>query len=192
LTRELSHRVKNTFAVVQALAKQTAYSASSVEQFSDAFLARLHGMARAHSLVLNSRSSDLEALVLQTMEAHRVNSPDRIEIDGVPVSLSTRQVLGLGLALHELATNAAKYGALATRSGIVRVAWQIQTTQKERQLRLQWRERQGPRVDPPAHSGFGTQLIERVCAYELDGTVEQDYAPEGLTAVISFPLDGEL
>ena len=127
LSRELSHRVKNTLAVVQALAMQTDHS-SSVEEFRDKFLGRLSALARAHSILLDAqwRGADLKQLVEQALQAYENDRPDVIEIQGDPVPLSPSRGLGLSLILHELATNAAKYGALSRSEGRVRVSWQVE------------------------------------------------------------------
>jgi PAS domain S-box-containing protein len=189
LARELSHRVKNTLAVVQALAMQTNGRIQSVEAFREAFVGRLHAMARAHSLLLDAhwRSADLKSLVEQTVAAYQVDDPEVVEVEGDLVVITPKQGLGLSLVLHELGTNAAKYGALSSSEGRLRVSWQVEHG-SARRLRLTWEERHGPKVEPPTEKGFGLQLIKRACTYELEGEVELDYAPEGLTCVVVFPL----
>ena len=146
LARELSHRVKNMLAVVQALAMQTDHS-RSVEEFRDTFIGRLQALARAHSLLLDAqwRGADLKQLVEQALEAYRVDHPDMIEIEGEPVPLTANQGLGLSLVLHELATNAAKYGALSHADGTRRVSWQVEEGDQSRRVRLRWQERGGRR-----------------------------------------------
>ena len=189
LARELNHRVKNILAVVQSLAMQTDHS-RSVEEFRDTFVGRLSALARAHSLLLDAewRGADLRELVEQALQAYRVDHPDKIEIEGEPVPLTASQSLGLSLILHELGTNAAKYGALAHEEGRVHVSWQVEERKQGRRLRLRWVERGGPEVGELGEKGFGTRLIERACTYELEGEVELDYAPEGLRCEVVFPL----
>jgi two-component system, chemotaxis family, CheB/CheR fusion protein len=189
LTRELNHRVKNTLAVVQALANQTDHS-RSVEEYRNTFLGRLSALARAHSLLLDAewRGADLRQLVEQTLGAYRSDHPGKIEIEGDPVPLSATQSLGLSLILHELGTNAAKHGALSHGDGRVRVSWQVEERKKGKRLRLSWLERGGPEVGELGEKGFGTRLIERACTYELEGEVELDYASEGLRCEVVFPL----
>lgn len=191
LVHELSHRVKNILAVVQALAVQSSRQSESVEAFREAFLGRLHAMARAHSLLLDAqwKSADLRSLVEQAIEAYKLDNPEAIRIDGETAELTSRQGLGLSLMLHELGTNAAKYGALSKRDGWLSISWRIEDTAQGRLMRLQWRERHGPLVKPPEKQGFGTRMLERTCLHELGGEVEFDYAPEGLTCGIEFPLD---
>jgi PAS domain S-box-containing protein len=189
LARELSHRVKNTLAVVQSLAMQTDGRIRSIEAYREAFIGRLQAMARAHSLLLDAqwRSADLKSLVEQAVAAYQVAHAEVVEVEGDPVVITPKQGLGLSLVLHELGTNAAKYGALSCPEGRLRVSWQIEQ-ESGRRVRLRWQERHGPKVAPPTERGFGLQLIERACSYELDGEVELDYAPEGLTCVVVFPL----
>jgi two-component system CheB/CheR fusion protein len=189
LARELSHRVKNTLAVVQALASQTNGRIRSVEAFREAFVGRLQALARAHNLLLdaNWRSADLKTLVEQMLDAYRVDHPEVVEVEGAPVALSPRQGLGLSLMLHELGTNAAKYGALSRPEGRVQVSWQIEEA-SDRRLRLKWEERHGPRVKPPTEKGFGLRLIERAASAELDGAAELSFARDGLTCDLVFPL----
>ena len=189
LARELSHRVKNTLAVVQALALQTDGQARSLEAYRHAFLGRLQALARANDLLLEAqmRGADLRHLVEQAVEAYRVDHPEVVEIEGAPAMLTAKQALGLNLVLHELGTNAAKYGALSRSEGRVRVSWKIEGGQARR-VRLRWQESHGPTVAPPAEKRFGTRLIERASSYELDGTAELDYAPGGLSCELDFPL----
>jgi two-component system CheB/CheR fusion protein len=190
LTQELSHRVKNTLAVVQALALQTDGRAGSVEAFRDAFVGRVHALARAHDLLLDAqwRATDLKALVEQAVAAYRVDHPDVVEVEGAPIAITAKQGLGLSLILHELGTNAAKYGALSQSEGRLYVSWQVEKADGGRCVRLTWQERHGPTIEPPAERGFGTRLIERAATYELGGSVELDYAPRGLSCELVFPL----
>ena len=177
--------------MVQALATQTDHS-QSVEDYRETFLGRLSALARAHSLLveLEWRRADLRQLVERALEAYRVDHPEVIEVDGQSVPLSPNQGVGLGLILHELGTNAAKYGALSQHAGRVRVSWQVEGggANPGRRLRLVWQEQGGPPVVPPKDKGFGTRLIERAGSYELEGQVELDYARDGLRCELSFPL----
>jgi two-component system, chemotaxis family, CheB/CheR fusion protein len=189
LARELNHRVKNTLAVVQALAMQTDHS-PSVEEYRNAFVGRLSALARAHGLLLDAdwRGADLRELVEQALQPYWVDRPEVIEIQGESVPLTATQSLGLSLILHELGTNAAKYGPLSREEGRVRVSWQVEERKRSRRLRLRWEERGGPEIGELRQTGFGTRLIERACTYELEGEVELDYAPEGLRCELVFPL----
>jgi two-component system CheB/CheR fusion protein len=112
-----------------------------------------------------------------------------VEVEGEPLVITPRQAQGLCLVLHELGTNAAKYGALSRHAGRLRVSWQVEDSSPGRQVRLRWQERHGPAVKAPRKKGFGVELIERACSYELEGEMELDYAPDGLTCEVVFPLE---
>jgi two-component system CheB/CheR fusion protein len=189
LAQELSHRVKNTLAVVQSLAMQSDGRSRSVAAYRDAFVGRLQALARAQNLLLEAhwRGTDLKLLVEEAVAAYRADRPEVVEIVGEPVGVSVRQGLGLSLILHELGTNAAKYGALSRPEGRLHISWQVEEA-SERHVRLRWRERHGPAVEPPSATGFGTRLIERAAEYELEGKVELAYAPGGLSCELEFPL----
>ncbi len=192
LSQELSHRVKNIIAVVQALATQTDVRVASIEAYREAFLGRLRALAHAQSLLLGTdfRHTDLKMLVDKTVGAYHVDHPETCEVEGDPVTLTAKQGLGLSLILHELGTNAAKYGALSREEGRLRISWQVENDNDQgRRLRLEWRERDGPQVESPTQIGFGTKLIKQACIYELDGEAELEFAPEGLTCKVVFPLE---
>ena len=188
LARELSHRVKNILAVIQALAMQTDHS-DSIEEFRDKFVGRLQAMTRAHSLLLDAqwRGADLNELVRLALLAYRTDHPDLIEVEGDSVPLTPSQGLGLNLILHELGTNAAKYGALAHHDGRVRVAWQVENSDQARASACAGRSGVERSSLPPGE-GFGTRLIERAAAHELEGEVELDYRADGLRCQLVFPL----
>jgi two-component sensor histidine kinase len=191
LMAELNHRVKNTLATVQSLALQTARSgqgSSRVEQFTSDFQARLLALARAHDL-LTARTwtgatlADVAAAALAPWRASADGG--RIDVGGPAVWLRPQQALGLSLALHELATNAAKHGSLNGEDGRITLEWR--RVDRDR-IMLEWVERGGPRVSPPARRGFGTRLLERGLPSELgrDARVALRYDPEGFSATISF------
>jgi two-component system, chemotaxis family, CheB/CheR fusion protein len=187
LAHELSHRVKNTLAVVQALARRT--TGRSVEEFRETFCGRLNALAQAHSMLLvdDWRSADLVELVRRAMAPYGSDG-GRLEIKGEPVPVSARQALSLSLMLHELGTNALKYGALST-DGRVRIAWRVEQADGKHHLHFVWEERGGPPVAPPADDGFGSQLIQRTAEFELAGTAKLGWAREGLTCELEFPLE---
>jgi two-component system, chemotaxis family, CheB/CheR fusion protein len=188
LARELSHRVKNTLAVVEALASQT--TGNTVEEFREKFAGRLHALAEAHTMLLDSdwRSVELEALIEQALLPYHVEEGQRARIAGTPVTVTPKQALGLRLIVHELATNAVKYGALSTEKGKLDVSWRTARTDGgQRQVRLVWKERGGPAVNAPDQTGFGARLIKSACEYDLEGEARLDYAPKGLSCEITFP-----
>lgn len=184
--RELTHRSKNLLAVIQAMARQTAARSDNTEEFVESFAARLQAMAASHDLLVSQSwyGADLKELVL----AHLAQSIDpgspQIEIEGDPHSITADAAQNLGLALHELTTNAAKYGALSVLGGKLSVSW----TTVDGKIRLVWKERGGPEVVPPRRNGFGRMLLERLVGPALDGDVSIDFAPEGVSCVIEFPV----
>ena len=137
------------------------------------------------------RSADLRALIGRSLAAYGVGQDDRVRLEGESVSVSARQALSLSLVLHELATNALKYGALSASEGHVRILCDVLTGSSGRTLSLKWVERGGPPVTGPDKAGFGVHLITRAVEYELGGSVALDYASEGLTCEMTFPLDEE-
>jgi two-component sensor histidine kinase len=187
LLGELRHRSKNLLGMVQALARQT--EGGSVEEYRDAFLGRFEALVRAQDLTsLERDGADLAVLVRLTVEPYAAAS-GAIAVEPGPVSaLAPVQVLPVGLILHELATNAFKYGALSVSGGRVRIGWVVDESDGQRRLRLRWEERGGPRVTLPASGGFGTRLIEFAAERSLGGSKELTFAPEGLTAEITIPL----
>ena len=190
LAHELSHRVKNTLAVVQALARRT--TGRSVEEFRETFCGRLNALAQAHSMLLSEdwRGADLAELVRRALAPYASDGGDgRLDLEGARVAISARQALSLSLMLHELGTNALKYGALSAPQGRVRIAWQVAQLDGRRRLRFRWQERGGPAVAPPTEDGFGSQLIQRTAEFELSGTARLDWVPEGLTCELEFPLE---
>ncbi len=194
LVRELHHRVKNNLATVLALANLSGRNAVSVEDYQNKLRARIQSMARSHSLLNenSSRPGFLRTLLNDELEPYAEGERERIHIEGPDVDLPPEAALALGMAIHELATNAGKYGALSNERGDLDVRWQVVQEDNDRQrhlLRIEWRERNGPPVTPPARKGFGSRLLESVIVQQLKGRVELRYDPEGLTAIIDARLD---
>ena len=191
LTHELSHRVKNTLAVVQGLANQTSRQTASVEEFRKGFIGRLAALGKAHSLLLDTQwqSADLHKLVEMTLEAYDAGDRDMVTVEGPSLDLPPKHSLGLALILHELSCNAAKYGALSVPNGRLAVSWTLGNVGGKQGVHLHWQEIDGPPVKPPGKKGFGSRLIERACTYELEGAAELDFAPAGFSAHITFPID---
>lgn len=190
LIHELSHRVKNVFAVIQSLASQTRARNQSATTFREAFLGRLAALARAHSMLLDTewRGASLKELVDNAVQAYLADHPASIEIEGENIPLTPAPSVAVSMVLHELGTNAAKYGALSHRQGRLRVVWRRVCDGGGCRAELSWEERGGSDVAPPKVKGFGSRLIEQACSYQLGGRVAMDYTPEGLTCRISFPL----
>ena len=189
LINELNHRVKNTLAVVQAMAAQTLRGAASPEAAGAAFSARLFALAKAHDLLVRGKweSADLAELVAEATLAHATPGHDRFELRGEPVRINSRLALSLAMTLHELGTNAIKYGALSVSMGTVLISWEVAEAASPR-LTLRWQERDGPPVVSPTRKGFGSRLIERQLASEPGGSVTMDFAPEGLTCILEADL----
>lgn len=185
LMGELGHRVKNALAVVQGLASQTARRSRSLEEFVDAFSGRLSAFSRAHNLLLSRdwRPGPLRETVQATLDAHSVEA-DRVSVDGPEVLLSSSQALALSLVLHELETNATKYGAFSNATGRAAVSWREQ----DNHVQLLWRESGGPASEPAEREGFGSTLIRQLVAYQLRGEADLTLAPDGALCRISFPL----
>jgi PAS domain S-box-containing protein len=186
LVHELNHRVKNTLAVVLSLANQTLVTASGLDAFEQAFMDRIQALARAHDLLTRA---DWTGASMEDV-AHYALSPfgvERFEIEGPAVLLAPGAAVTLTLAFNELATNAAKYGALSEPAGRVALSWREQAQAVE----VLWRESGGPLVVPPARLGFGSRLIEQVIAYEFDGESEVAYPPEGATCRMRLPLNSK-
>ena len=184
---ELNHRVKNTLATVQSIAMQTARSHSDPTTFAESFQARLLALSHTHDLLTRSHweGADLAHILQHETEAH---GEQRVLLNGPPVALTPAAALSLGMIFHELATNAAKYGALSAAEGRVLVDWSV-VDQTGRRLLLHWREIDGPAPVPPIRRGFGSRLIERNVRHDLGGTIEVAYDPSGFTADFSIPLD---
>jgi len=193
LARELSHRVRNLLGLVRALASQTSATGRSAEEFRSAFIERLQALSAAEGLVFESdeERADPLALAREVLAAHRQDDSGKIIIEGMSAGLSARQARMFALALHELATNAAKYGALSAAGGKVRLDWKLDTTSEGRSLfSLTWQEADGPKVSAPERQGFGSRLLEDVVAHELGGEARLHYEPHGLLYRLTFPLDG--
>ncbi|TPI69818.1 HWE histidine kinase domain-containing protein [Mesorhizobium sp. B2-8-9] len=194
LLRELNHRVKNTLATVQALATQTVRHARQPSVFLEAFGARLQALGAAHNLLSDRewRGIGIGELARIEVRVFDTGRQPRIAISGPELLLSPDQAVGLGLILHELASNAMKYGSLSAPSGKVDLDWKTQGRKGARRLVLTWRESGGPRVEPPDRQGFGSILIRRSLAKVIDSEVIHEFRPDGVFAEISIPLEPSL
>lgn len=188
LLAELDHRVKNTLANIQALVRHASRGAATAEAFVADLHGRLRAMAQAHALLSQTRweGAELRSLAEEELRPHAGSDAGaaRLHIAGPEVRLLPKAALAVSLALHELGTNAAKYGALSVPGGTVSLEWRVEAGM----LRLEWRERGGPPVAPPARRGFGMLVIERSLAYEVGGRSELDFAPAGVTWRAEMPI----
>jgi two-component sensor histidine kinase len=185
LIDEINHRVKNTLATVQSLATQTFRDGTDPASRAK-FGARLVSLGRAHDVLSAKKweGADVRDVVNTTLEPFASANPDRIVADGPSVPMSSRTVVMLSLVLHELATNASKYGALSGPAGRVTVSWMISPVDK---VKLYWRETGGPPVEKPQHAGFGSTLIEKGFGAQVGGLATLRFEPDGLTCALEFP-----
>jgi two-component sensor histidine kinase len=190
LVSELDHRVKNTLATVSAVVSHTLNASSSMADFATALDGRLQSMARTHELLSATRWQGISVKELVRRELAPYTTNGNTEIIGPEVILRAEAGQAMAMVLHELATNAAKYGALATQNGRVSIRWRQRPNGHPRShLVLEWREIGGPSVVAPGNSGFGTSTIRDVIPYELGGTVDLSFAPEGVRCRLELPAN---
>ena len=195
---ELNHRVKNTLATVQSIAMQTMARAPDLESFRVAFGARLMALSKTHNLLAadvwtgaqlgDIVAGELAPYLREGEPIDAVDGPGRAHLHGGEVRLSPKQALALSMAIHELATNASKYGALSSAAGEVTVRWEVRGDGVDQRLRLHWSEAGGPPVEQPVRRGFGTRLITEGLAFELNGEAVLEYGKTGVSCVIDVPL----
>jgi len=188
LINELNHRVKNTLATVQSIAAQTARRAESPEDFREKFETRLIALSQTHNALTRGgwESASLSELLTQEFKPY---AGDQVRMDGPEVNLPPRIAVSLGMVFHELATNAAKYGALSSPTGNVRVSWRtVLSAGEESRLILQWREENGPPVQMPTRRGFGSRLIEGSVKGELGGISRMAFDPAGFNCRLEIVL----
>jgi two-component system CheB/CheR fusion protein len=198
LTREMSHRVKNLFAIAIGMVSISAKSAATPQDMAKTLLGRLNALARAHDLVLRGLQANgqiireatltrlLEAILQPYTDLARTGDPKRIVMSGPDLVIGERALTSLALVLHELATNAVKYGALSIDQGLVHVTWQIEADN----LLLRWEEREGPGIEKtPTSEGFGSILVRRSIVGQLGGELDYIWKPEGFSAFISIPTE---
>jgi PAS domain S-box-containing protein len=193
LMREVNHRSKNLLAVVQAIAAQTT-SKGDPRTFALRFSERLQGLAASHDLLVHNqwRGVGLAELVASQIAPFRSALKDRISLDGPALHINTAAAQSLGLALHELATNAGKYGSLSEAEGNVRISWQVDKSMTPVLFRMKWEETGGPRVKKPERKGFGTVLLADMIRTSLQGKVQLDYAPQGFCWTLEAPVENLL
>lgn len=186
--RELDHRVKNTLATVQSVADQTLRGSQSLSEFGGAFTGRIQAMARIHSALAGRKWEGLSvAELIELVVGPYRRHAGSVSIESDDTFLPSELVRVLGMTLHELATNAAKYGALSTDEGCVAICSGIERNGAAR-LRIAWSERRGPPVGEPLRRGFGMKLIEEALAYEAAGRVEIHFAVQGLRCEVELPM----
>ncbi|MCB0323032.1 MAG: response regulator [Bdellovibrionales bacterium] len=190
LLAELDHRVKNTLQLVLAVARQTLRRTISLEQFIEAFEGRIEALANMHSLLTQTQwhGVALADMVELSLRPYRGEPTDPVSAVGPKVTVPPAAAQLLYLVLHELSTNAVKYGCLSQSTGILSVLWKIEAENEQRELVLEWKERGGPLVSAPKRFGFGTRLITQTLQYELNGLVDHRFDPEGVSCILRIPL----
>ncbi|MCB5176328.1 MULTISPECIES: PAS domain-containing protein [Microvirga] len=193
LIRELHHRVKNTLATVQAIVGSTARTASSIDDFYQGFVGRIVSLARTHNLLTEDlwQKASLEELVQTELGPYEDEARNRVVVEGPSVELPSEAAVPIGMAIHELTTNAAKHGALSTFGGQVEVKWEVVRGGDRPILRFSWTERGGPRVSMPTRQGFGSRLLQRVLATQLQADVNMDFPEDGLRFTMVLPIPGD-
>lgn len=188
MNNELKHLIKNTLAIVTGIARQTFRGLPHSDEVT-AFTDRLVIFGKAHDILSDGvgTSATINEVVQAALEPHH-NSHDRVSVGGPPLTLTSRQTLALALALHELATNAIKYGALSNAVGKVAVSWFEDTGQVPKTFHFRWQEYDGPSVSKPVRTGVGTLLIERILTADFGGEVALDYAPRGFACDLTAPM----
>jgi two-component sensor histidine kinase len=186
---ELDHRVKNILASIQAMVRQTGKGASSLEDFTQALEQRIRAMADTHGLLAANHwhGARLRSMVEDELAPYRAANGGNVQLSGDDIMLSPKAALPFTLVLHELASNAAKYGSLSTPAGCVRVSWRLDPG--DGALVVTWKELRGPPVAPPARRGFGSVIIERSLRYELAGECTLTFAADGVGCIISLPSE---
>lgn len=192
LVNELDHRVKNTLAIVQSIVAQTLRGLPDGTQAMPLIESRLHALAATHDVLTRERwtGAPVEEIVRMAVAHCHDGDPARFDVQGPPASLDPRRAVALAMALHELCTNATKYGAMSVPGGRVRIHWALAGRGAEARLVLDWEESGGPTVHAPARGGFGTRLLQRGLQHDLNGTVALEFPPAGVRCHIEAPLPG--
>jgi PAS domain S-box-containing protein len=192
LIDELNHRAKNTLSTVQSIVVQALRTPASPDVVRESIETRLFALSRSHDLLSSDHweGAGLHDLVDNALEPFRVveDRAERFVVTGENVRLQPKTTLTLAIAFHELATNAVKYGAFSNESGTIAISWKVKRAPEGKRLVLRWEERDGPPVVPPSRKGFGSWVIERGLAHELQGAVELTYPTEGVLCTIDIPL----
>jgi two-component system CheB/CheR fusion protein len=194
LLAELQHRVRNTLGVVRSIARRSAETSLTVDDYASHLDGRLNAFARTQAMVTRDPESgvDLEYLVAEELAAYNARDGEQLQIVGPPIRLRSKAAETLALALHELATNALKYGALSQPSGRIDVSWQIQKGGSPDELVFEWRERGGPPVALPQRKGFGTEMLERTLAFEFKARTSLRFDVSGVHCTITMPLTRQI
>ncbi len=192
LMRELHHRVKNTLATVQAIMGSTAQSSETIDDFKNALIGRIASLAKTHLLLSEEgRATTFANIVHSELDAFDDGSGRRIRISGPNIEIPARLALSLSMAIHELTTNAAKYGALSVYGGKVEVTWTLLIDATRQVLNFSWNESGGPPVKAPRRKGFGARLLEIVLPAQIQAKADIEHCPEGIRVHFAVPVPAE-
>ncbi|HXX25228.1 MAG TPA: HWE histidine kinase domain-containing protein [Pseudolabrys sp.] len=192
LVREVHHRVKNTLATVQAIMGSTARTATSVEAFKDAMISRIGALAKTHLLLSHEGTTvAFEDVLHSELDPFDDGTQGRVHLEGPRVELNSRLAVALGMAIHELTTNAARFGALSVYGGKVDVNWSVVIGKERRTLKFDWVETDGPLVTAPSRQGFGSRLLDFVLPGQIQAQSRIDFAPRGVRVHCAVPLPAE-
>lgn len=195
LLAELQHRVRNTLGIIRSIARRSAETSESVEDYAAHLEGRINALSRTQNTLTRAPEAkvDLQGLILEELAAQGGRADGQFSVSGPDIQLGGKAAETLSLAIHELATNAVKYGALSVKGGTIDVSWTTETNGDGQELRLIWNEKlKSPLEGAPARRGFGSELIERVVPYELDGRGELSFRSDGLRSVIEVPLSDQV
>ncbi|MCP1558869.1 UNVERIFIED_ORG: PAS domain S-box-containing protein [Methylobacterium sp. SuP10 SLI 274] len=192
LVRELHHRVKNTLATVQAVLNASLRSSLGLTEFRQSFTGRIASLAKTHALITEDRTQVVPFGDLGSAEVRAYDEPGkrRITLEGPQVMLPSELAVPVGMALHELATNAVRHGALGDPDGRLEVTWTVEDGPDARTLHWTWNEHDGPPVALPTREGFGSQLLNRVLTLQIGAKVDIAFDPDGLRVIVAVPLPG--
>jgi two-component sensor histidine kinase len=191
LGHELQHRINNVLATIQAIARRTRAKSQNLDEFAKAFDDRLAAIARTHALL--SRTSvtiiDIREVLSQELSVHGAVEGENLKQRGPEISLPAKQAEALSMAIHELATNAVKHGALSTENGRIEICWEVHDRDNENEFRLRWRELGSPIAHQPSRRGFGSEFLEKSIPHMLHGQFERKFDSDGIECTLSFLLD---
>jgi two-component sensor histidine kinase len=188
LIEELSHRVKNMLAVVNAMARQTLASTPEPEAFVEKFLKRIEALGRTHGLLSREHwgNVQLRDVASEALEPYIIDEKQRVVLEGPPVAIQPKAAVALGIVFHELATNAVKHGSLSNNDGVITLQWDWHNDDTG-WVALEWSESKGPPVKKPSRNGFGSRLIKLELTHELSGRIDMDFEEHGYCARMAFP-----
>ena len=189
ITGELGHRIKNLVSVIQSIARQTMHQTTTTRDFEARFSGRLGAFSRSLDLLIANdwREAHIDELVRSELATFGVLDGMQISLQGPPLGLNPEAARNIGLALHELATNASKYGALSVPEGKVAVHWELANRGKQRRFCMTWREAGGPTVTEPKRWGFGSRVVQQLTAQALAGKVTHQFVPDGVRWTLDIP-----